>query len=82
MVRRLFPEQEAIYAARGWSMLASIERVYVNARARDELGWAPRYDFGHALGSLRGGKDPRSPLALTIGAQGYHAVATGVYTVR
>jgi nucleoside-diphosphate-sugar epimerase len=82
VVRRLFPDQEEIFAARGWSMLPGIERVYVNARARQELGWTPRHDFRHALDRLAAGEDPRSPLALAVGAKGYHAVPTGVYTVR
>ena len=63
-------------------MFPAIERVYVNERARRELGWAPRYDFRSALDRLREGQDPRSPLALSIGAKGYHEVSTGVYTVR
>jgi UDP-glucose 4-epimerase len=82
VVRRLFPDYEAIYAERGWSMFPSIDRVYDNTRAREELGWAPRYDFRHALDRLAAGEDPRSELALTVGAKGYHDVPTGVYTVR
>jgi UDP-glucose 4-epimerase len=82
VVRRLFPDHEAIYAERGWSMFPSIDRVYDNTRAREELGWAPRYDFRHALDRLAAGEDPRSELALTVGAKGYHDVPTGVYTVR
>jgi UDP-glucose 4-epimerase len=82
VVRRLFPDYEAIYAQRGWTMLPGIDRVYVNDRARDELGWRPRYDFRHALDRVREGEDPRSPLALAVGAKGYHAVSTGPYTVR
>lgn len=82
LVRRRFPDYEEIYAARGWSMFPSIERVYVNERARRELGWSPRYDFRSALDALAEGRDPRSPLALSIGAKGYHAETTGVYTVR
>jgi UDP-glucose 4-epimerase len=82
VVGRLFPGYEEIYAARGWRMLPSIDRVYVNQRARRELGWAPRYDFRQALDRLAEGADPRSELALAIGAKGYHAVSTGVYTVR
>ena len=77
-----FPEYEDIYARRGWRMFPSIERIYVNARARHELGWSPRYDFRYALDRLAAGDDPRSQLALSIGAKGYHAVSTGVYTVR
>jgi UDP-glucose 4-epimerase len=81
VVRRRFPEYEELYAARGWRMFESIERVYDNARARAELGWAPRYDFAWALAALRAGEDPRSPLARAVGAKGYHAVPTGPYTV-
>jgi UDP-glucose 4-epimerase len=82
VVRRRVPGYEAVYSARGWTMFPSIERVYDNSRAREELGWAPRYDFQHALDRLDAGKDPRSPLALEVGAKGYHAVSTGPYTVR
>jgi nucleoside-diphosphate-sugar epimerase len=82
VVRRLFPDQEAEYARRGWRMFPRLDRVYVNARARAELGWAPRYDFRHVLDRLAAGEDPRSPLARTVGAKGYHAVSTGVYTSR
>jgi UDP-glucose 4-epimerase len=82
VVRRLFPDYEDIYAQRGWRMLPSIERVYVNQRARRELGWSPRHDFRWALDRLRAGEDARSPLAVAVGAKGYHAVSTGPYTVR
>ena len=81
-VRRLYPDFEDIFEARGWRMFPAIERVYVNERARRELGWSPRYDFRHALDLLADGQDPRSPLARSIGAKGYHETATGVYTVR
>ena len=80
VVRRLFPDYEAEYARRGWRMFPSIGRVYVNARARAALGWAPRYDFRSVLDALKSGADPRSPLALAIGAKGYHDEPTGVYT--
>jgi UDP-glucose 4-epimerase len=77
-----FPDYEQLYAARGWRMFPSIERVYVNERARRELGWVPRYDFAHALERLGNYEDPRSELARSIGAKGYHTASTGVYTVR
>ncbi len=41
VVRRLFPDYEAEYARRDWRMFPSIGRVYVNARARADLGWSP-----------------------------------------
>ncbi|MGE5286666.1 MAG: NAD-dependent epimerase/dehydratase family protein [Micromonosporaceae bacterium] len=82
VVRRLFPDQEPEYARRDWAMFPEIERVYVNARARRELGWTPRHDFRYVLDRLKADEDPRSDLARTIGAKGYHAVSTGPYTVR
>jgi len=82
VVKRLYPDYPEIYAARGWSMFGSIDRVYVNERARRELGWAPGYDFRRALDALANGEDPRSPLTRTIGLKGYHEVSTGVYTAR
>ena len=82
VVRRYFPDYESVYAERGWRMFPTIERVYVNSRAIGELGWAPRYDFRHALDSLRAGEDVRSPLAKAVGTKGYHASSTEPYTVR
>ena len=70
------------YAALGWRMFGSLDRVYVNERARTELGWAPRYDFRRALELVAAGEDHRSPLARAVGAKGYHAEPTGVYTTR
>jgi UDP-glucose 4-epimerase len=72
VVRRLFPKYETVYADLGWSMFGVIERVYVNDRARSELGWSPRYDFGRALDRLAANDDWRSPLARSVGAKGYH----------
>jgi UDP-glucose 4-epimerase len=82
VVRRVVPAYEEVYAQRAWTMFDSLERVYDNARARNELGWSPRYDFASAVESLAAGEDPRSALALAVGAKGYHAVSTGPYTVR
>jgi UDP-glucose 4-epimerase len=63
-------------------MLPAIDRVYDNARARRDLGWEPRWDFRYALERLERGEEPRSALAVAVGAKGYHEVSTGVYTVR
>lgn len=73
VVARHAPGYEAEYARRGWRMFPGIERVYVNERARTELGWRPRYDFAYALQRLRAGEDVRSDLARAIGRKGYHA---------
>jgi nucleoside-diphosphate-sugar epimerase len=82
VVGRRVPGYEEVYAQRGWRMFDGIERVYDNALAREQLGWAPRHDFAAALAALRAGEDPRSPLAREVGVKGYHAVSTGIYTVR
>ena len=72
VVKRLFPRYEDEYRRRGWRMFPNIERVYVNERARRELGWRPRHDFASVLASLAAGRDPRSELARAVGAKGYH----------
>jgi UDP-glucose 4-epimerase len=73
VVLRQFPECAELYAARGWALFATIDRVYVNELARRVLAWRPKYDFRHVLDSLRAGRDFRSPLALAVGSKGYHA---------
>ncbi len=70
VVRRYFRDFESLYAARGWRMFPAIDRVYDNARARAELGWRPRYDFGSVLERLAAGDDLRSPLAVAVDARG------------
>jgi len=83
-VRRLVPAYEGEYARRGWKMVPSIDRVYVNGLARDELGWRPRYDFAFLVGRLKADEDVRSPLAKLIGSKGYHTerFAEGPYPVE
>jgi nucleoside-diphosphate-sugar epimerase len=80
VVRRHVPAYEAAYARRGWQMVPTIDRVYVNERARHELGWRPRHDFAALVERLRAGEDFRSPLARAVGAKGYHRQATFPYT--
>jgi UDP-glucose 4-epimerase len=72
VVRRRVPDYQAEYRRRGWKMFPTIDRVYVNARARCDLGWQPRYDFAGIIRRLAAGEGPRSPLARRIGAKGYH----------
>ncbi|MDA0183032.1 NAD(P)-dependent oxidoreductase [Solirubrobacter phytolaccae] len=82
VVARHVPSYEAVYEQLGWRMFDAIERVYVNAAARTDLGWTPRYDFASAVARLSAGEEWRSELTLAVGAKGYHAESTGVYTVR
>ncbi|MET0966492.1 MAG: NAD(P)-dependent oxidoreductase [Nakamurella sp.] len=82
VLRRYYPDYVEIYRRLGWRMFPGLDRVYVNRRARSELGWRPRYTFGHLLQRLSAGMNPRSALSLAVGAKGYHRVSTGPYTLR
>jgi nucleoside-diphosphate-sugar epimerase len=84
VVRARVPEFEAEYRRRGWRMFPRIDRVYVNARARDELAWRPRHDFASAIERLGRGEPPGGTLARIVGARGYHAesFADGHYPVE
>ena len=53
-------------------MLEHIDRVYVNAAARRELGWEPAWSFSTVLDRLSRGEPIGSPLAEAIGSKGYH----------
>jgi nucleoside-diphosphate-sugar epimerase len=77
VVRRYMPDYEIEFARRGWTMIPSIDRVYVNDRARAELGWQPRRDFRALIARLRADEDIRSPLAREVGSKGYHDRAFG-----
>jgi nucleoside-diphosphate-sugar epimerase len=84
VVDRRAPGYTEEYARRGWRMFPGIDRVYVNERARRELGWCPRYDFRRVVDALKAGDDHRSPLAREVGSKGYHLLpfADGPYPVN
>jgi UDP-glucose 4-epimerase len=84
VLARRVPAYVEHYARLGWKMFSGIDRVYVNAAARAELGWKPRFDFAYAIESLAAGRDVRSPLAQFIGSKGYHdrAFEDGPYPVE
>ncbi|TMA33595.1 MAG: NAD(P)-dependent oxidoreductase [Deltaproteobacteria bacterium] len=71
-VARCVPGYVDVYARRGWSMFPHVDRVYVNDRARAELGWSPCYDFARVTDLLRNGNDFRSALARAVGTKLYH----------
>lgn len=75
VLARRVPEYARVYARAGWTMLPTLDRVYVNARARRDLGWVPRHEFRTVLQRVAAGEDPRSALAREIGAKGYHRTA-------
>lgn len=71
VVKSYFQDYEDVYQRRGWKMFPGIDRVYVNERARKDLGWNPKYDFWNVLECLKAEKDPRSELARKIGSKEY-----------
>lgn len=73
VVARHVPQYADEYARRGWALPQGIDRVYVNAKAREELGWRPKHDFASAIESLRSGGDHQSALARRVGVKGYHS---------
>lgn len=77
VLRERFPAYEREYERRGWKMFPAIDRVYDNALARRELGWAPRWTFGYVLERLAAEEPIRSALARRIGFKGYHAGKLG-----
>jgi UDP-glucose 4-epimerase len=74
VLKSLYPDFETIYARLNWKMFPTIGRVYVNRKAREELGWKPKYDFRYILDKLNAGEDFKSELAKAIGSKGYHRV--------
>ena len=72
VVRRRVLHYVAEYHATWLEDVPSIDRVYVNDRARAELGWHPRHDFDAVVRRLSADDDLSSSLARTIGSKGYH----------
>ena len=83
IIRQRFAKFEALYRRLCWRMFPSIDRVYVNKKARDELGWRPVYDSGRLIDQLDGGEKIGSELARQVGIKGYHGetFAEGPYPV-
>lgn len=84
VVERYYPEYREAYRLRGWKMFPAIERVYVNAKARRDLGWRPKYDFGTVLALLAQGESYLSEIARVVGRKGYHreSFEDGPYPVQ
>ncbi len=77
------PEYAEAYARRGWRMFASVDRVYVNAKARRDLDWRPQWDFRRLVRQLGNNESLGSELARLVGSKGYHeeGFAEGPYPV-
>ena len=71
-VLKSYVDFEDIYQARGWQMQPEMDRVYVNAKARAELGWQPKHNFEDVLKRVSNGGPVLSDLAREVGVKGYH----------
>jgi UDP-glucose 4-epimerase len=58
VIARHFPDAAELYARKGWSLPASLDRVYDPSRAERLLGFRCRTDFAAVLASLRDGHPP------------------------
>ena len=83
VVAARFGRYAETYAARGFRMFPSIDRVYANHKAVADLGWTPAYDFGRILDQIAASAPIGSDLARQVGSKGYHqeVFAHGPYPV-
>jgi nucleoside-diphosphate-sugar epimerase len=60
-----------VWREQGWRFPDRLDRVYVNARARLELGWHPRFDLQLIAARVAGGEPVQTPLSVVVGAKEY-----------
>jgi nucleoside-diphosphate-sugar epimerase len=68
---RRAPRAAAVWAERGWRFPSRLDRVYVNAKARDELEWRPEFDLDAVAAMVARGGSVRTPLSQVIGSKEY-----------
>jgi len=57
VIARCFPEAAELYQSQGWTLPASIDRVYDAGLAERSLGFRCETDFAALLGALRDGRE-------------------------
>jgi len=57
LIARHFPQAASLYAERGWSLPARIERIYDPSRAERRLGFRCKTDFGAVLRAMADGEE-------------------------
>ena len=73
MFVRRAPLAAAVLAERGWRFPSRLDRVYVNSRARRELGWRPRFDLETIAEMVASDGTVLTPMARRIGSKEYVA---------
>lgn len=61
VIARYYPDAAELYAAAGWTLPQTIDRVYDPSRAERRFGWRAQTDFASVLTALRNGT--ASPVA-------------------
>jgi nucleoside-diphosphate-sugar epimerase len=65
------PLAAAVWAERGWRFPNRVDRVYVNARARAELNWRPRFDLTAIAQMVTTDGTAHTPLSREVGSKEY-----------
>lgn len=68
---RRVPLAAAVWKERGWRFPDRLDRVYVNNKARHDLGWRPRFDLSAIAARVASGEPVRTPLSQLVGAKEY-----------
>lgn len=72
VVQKYHPEFSEIFRRQGWKMLPTLGRVYDNGKARERLGWEPKWNFGKVIQRVNDGEPLLGPTAVDAGEKGYH----------
>lgn len=52
VIKKHYPDAEAIYKSKGWEFPNSIDRVYVSEKAKRYFGYQPKFTFDYLLNNL------------------------------
>lgn len=72
LIKKMYPGLAKKFTELQWQFFKQIDRVYVNDRARMDLGWEPKFDFCKVTSDIAGGRLHLSNLVSLIGSKGYH----------
>lgn len=53
VIKKHYPQAEAIYQSKGWEFPNSIDRVYVSDKAKRYFGYEPKFTFDYLLNDLK-----------------------------
>jgi nucleoside-diphosphate-sugar epimerase len=68
---RRVPLAASVWKERGWRFPDRLDRVYVNARARHDLGWHPQFDLKSIAARVASGQPVQTPFSQLVGAKEY-----------